>query len=97
MAKIKIRAGGQVKLPAIIVMKYKLREGDIIDVHDAGNGIVFIPETVKSKPSRERMFELIEKNWDRNRDIDSAAFDRTLRRSIRAVRTEERKMLDPAQ
>jgi bifunctional DNA-binding transcriptional regulator/antitoxin component of YhaV-PrlF toxin-antitoxin module len=30
MSKIKVRAGGQVKIPAKIAVKYRLHEGDIL-------------------------------------------------------------------
>lgn len=93
MPKIKVRAGGQVKLPAPILTKYRLREGDILDVADAGNGIVFIPEKVKQKGGRQRLFDLIEKAWARNRTINSAAFDRVVNRAVRVARAEERKAL----
>lgn len=93
MPKIKVRAGGQIKLPTPILTKYRLREGDIIDIADAGNGIVFIPEKVKQKAGKQRLFDLIEKAWTSNRAINSTAFGRVINRAVRVARDEERKAL----
>ncbi len=93
MPQIKIQSDGQVRIPAHIFTKYRLQKGDILEVCDAGNGIVLIPKSLKQKYSKERLFELIEKTWARNRNIDSKALDRTINRAVRAVRTEERKTL----
>jgi hypothetical protein len=46
---------------------------------------------VKQKLTKEHFFELIEKTWARNRNIDSKALDRTINRAVRAYRAEERK------
>ncbi len=62
MSKIRVRAGGQVKIPAKIAVKYKLHEGDVLHVRDAGGGIMFIPEKVKRDKKLRK--ELNEKLWD---------------------------------
>jgi bifunctional DNA-binding transcriptional regulator/antitoxin component of YhaV-PrlF toxin-antitoxin module len=62
VSKIKVRAGGQVKIPAKIAVKYKLHEGDVLHVHDAGGAIMFIPEKVRRNKKLRQ--ELNEKLWD---------------------------------
>lgn len=62
MSKIKVRAGGQIKIPAKIAVKYRLHEGDVLHVRDAGGGIMFIPEKVKRDKKLRK--ELNEKLWD---------------------------------
>lgn len=94
MPKSKVRAGGQVKIPASIVTKYRLREGDAIDIWDTGNGIVFIPQKVKDKKAKQRLFELVEKAWARNRTIDALELDRIINNAVHATRAEERKALN---
>lgn len=94
MPQVKVRSDGQVKIPPSIFSKYRLREGDTLDVRDTGHGIFFIPKTSKQKNSKERLFELIEKTWARNRNIDSKAFDRVINRAVRTVRAEERASLN---
>jgi AbrB family looped-hinge helix DNA binding protein len=62
MSKIKVRAGGQIKIPAKIAVKYKLHEGDTLKVRDAGGGILFIPEKVaRDKQQRKKLNERL---WD---------------------------------
>jgi AbrB family looped-hinge helix DNA binding protein len=63
MPKIKVRPDGQVKIPAAIAEKYRLKEGDALDVQDLGGGIIFIPE--KLKRNRKLRKELNERVWDK--------------------------------
>jgi hypothetical protein len=64
-----------------------------LEVRDIGNGFALIPNSLKQKYSKERMFELIEKTWARNRNIDSKALDRVINRAVRKVRAEERQSM----
>jgi len=93
MSQVKIRSGGQVTIPPRIFSKYRLQEGDTLEVCDAENGIVLIPKNGAPKKTKDRFWELIEKTWARNRNIDSRALDRTINRAVRAYRAEERKKL----
>ena len=93
MPQVKVRSNGQVKIPPSILAKYHLQKDDILDVRDTGNGIFFIPQTLKQKNSKDRLFELIEDTWARNRNIDSKSLDRVINRAVRKVRAEERKTL----
>jgi len=93
MPQVKVQSNGHVKIPPRIFSKYHLREGDILDVRDTENGIVFIPKNGAPKKTKDPFFELIERTWARNRNIDSRALDRTITRAVRAYRAEERKSL----
>lgn len=93
MPQVKVRSDRQVKIPANIFTKYRLQEGDTLDVRDTENGIVFIPKNGTPPKAKDRFFELIERTWARNRNIDSRALDRTINRAVRAYRAEERKSL----
>ncbi len=93
MPQVKVRSDGQVKIPPSILSKYRLQAGDVLDVCDAGNGIVFIPKNGQQKLTKEYFFEIVEKIWARNRNIDSKALDRVINRAVRKVRAEERKTL----
>jgi hypothetical protein len=86
-----LRASGEVKIPAVMINKYRQRRGDVLEVRDSGNCIVFIPKKVKQKKSKEALFELIERTWVRNRVVDSRALDRVINRAVRTARSEERK------
>jgi len=91
MPQVKVRSDRQVRIPASMFSKYGLRDGDILDVCDIGNGIVLIPKSRKQKLTKEYFFEIVEKIWTRNRNIDSRALDRVIDRAVRTVRAEERK------
>jgi bifunctional DNA-binding transcriptional regulator/antitoxin component of YhaV-PrlF toxin-antitoxin module len=93
MSQVKVQSDRQVRIPAQIFIKYRLRQGDILEVHDAGNGIVFIPKNGRQKLTKDHFFELIERTWARNRNIDSKALDRVINRAVRKVRAEERKAM----
>ena len=63
--------------------------GDEVVIERAGKPMaVVIPaeryETMER--SRERLFELIEKNWERNKDIPYEQIQREVERAIREVR-----------
>ena len=74
MQKIKVHAGGQVTIPAAIVSKYRLEEGDILDVRDVNGGIFFIPERVKMKKKLRE--ELNKRLWDHMEEEASEAIAR---------------------
>ena len=91
MPQVKVQSNRQVKIPSRIFLKYHLREGDMLDVRDTENGIILIPKNGAPKKTTDPFFELIERTWARNRNIDSKALDRTISRAVRAYRAEERK------
>lgn len=91
MTTTKLRASGEVRIPAAIISKHHLRQGDVLDVHDSAHCIVFIPKKVKQMKSKASLFELIEKTRSRSRVIDSRALDRVINRAVRAARAGERK------
>lgn len=93
MSQVKIHSGGQVTIPPRIFSKYRLQEGDTLEVFDAGNGIIFLPKNGKTQRTKEHFFKIVEKIWARNRNIDSGALDRVINRAVRTVRAEERKRL----
>ncbi len=74
MPKIKVRSGGQVKLPAAIISKYRLKDGDFLDVRDVDGGIFFIPETVKLNKKRRNAIN--ERLWDHMEEEASEAISR---------------------
>ena len=65
--------------------------GDEVVIERAGKPMaVVIPaeryETMER--SRERLFELIEKNWERNKDVPYEVIEREVEQAIREVREE---------
>ncbi len=94
MPQVRLSSEGQVKIPPSILAKYRLQANDIFEVCDAGSGIVFIPKNMKQKLTKEHFFEIVEKIWARNRNIDSKALDRTINRAVRVVRAQEKASLN---
>lgn len=46
-------------------------------------------QTKRGKSSRERLFELIEKNWARNKDVPHDEIEREIEQAIREVRSKK--------
>lgn len=93
MPQVKVQSNRQVKIPSRIFSKYHLREGDTLEVRDTDNGFFFSPKNGTQKKGKERFFELVERTWARNRNIDSKALDRLINQAVRKVRAEERKSM----
>lgn len=93
MPKIKARAGGQVKLPAAIISKYRLEDGDFLDIRDVDGGIFFIPERVKLNKKRRNAIN--KRLWDHIEEEASAAIARgevigpfdNLEQALKALKT----------
>ncbi len=93
MPKIKVRAGGQVKLPAAIISKYRLEDGDFLDVRDVDGGIFFIPERVKLNKKRRNAINA--RLWDHMEEEASEAIARgevigpfdNLKEALKALKT----------
>lgn len=93
MPEIKVRAGGQVQMPRSIVARYGLKNGDVLEVCATELGIVIIPERIKRKMAKARIFELVKKEWEHNRGIDAIALERAINQAVLNARSEERKHL----
>jgi bifunctional DNA-binding transcriptional regulator/antitoxin component of YhaV-PrlF toxin-antitoxin module len=93
MPETTVRAGGQVQMPRSIVARYGLKSGDVLEVCATELGIVIIPERIKRKMAKARIFELVKKEWAHNRGIDSIALERAINQAVLNVRNEERKRL----
>ncbi|GEM_PF-1953470 len=93
MPETKVRANGQVQLPKGILNRYGLKRDDVLEVRDTGIGIVIIPERIKRKMAKERIFELVKKEWARNRWTNSATLDRAINQAVRNIRADERERI----
>lgn len=71
MPKTKVHVGVQVEIPFNIASKYKLQQGDSLEVHDIGGGIVFVP--LKAKRNKKLHQQLNERLWDRMEEEASEA------------------------
>ncbi len=60
--KTKTRSEVDVRIPLEIARKYHMQNGDVLDVHDLGTGIIFVhPKVIKNKKLRQKVNERL---WD---------------------------------
>ena len=63
--------------------------GDEVVIERAGKAMAVVIPTERYEAlerSRERLFELIEKNWERNKDVPAERIERDIQKAIREVR-----------
>ena len=63
--------------------------GDEVVIERAGKAMAVVIPTARYEAlerSRERLFELIEKNWERNKDVPAEEIERDIQKAIREVR-----------
>ena len=63
--------------------------GDEVVIERAGKAMAVVIPTARYEAlerSRERLFELIEKNWERTKDVPAEQIERDIQKAIREVR-----------
>jgi prevent-host-death family protein len=63
--------------------------GDEVVIERAGKAMAVVIPSERYEAmerSRERLFELIEKNWERNKDVPPEEIERDIQQAIREVR-----------
>ena len=94
MPVIKILRNGQLTLPAKFRETLELKQGDLLNAGLEEDKIVLRPVTTverkrKKEKTRERLFKLIEKTWDKNKETDPKEVERIVNEAIEEVRREE--------
>ena len=72
--------------------------GDEVVIERAGKPMAVVVSTglyESLERSRDRLFELIEKNWERNKDVPYEVIEREVAEAIREVRAEQRREKKP--
>ena len=72
--------------------------GDEVVIERAGKPMAVVVPTglyESLERSRDRLFELIEKNWERNKDVPYEVIEREVAEAIREVRAEQRREKKP--
>jgi len=91
MPTIKVLRNGQLTLPAQFRETLELKQGDLLNAELKDNKIILRPVTtierkrVKEK-ARERFFGLVNKNWEKNKNIDPKKVERIVNEAIEEVR-----------
>lgn len=92
MPLVKVKGKFQVTIPADIRQRLALKVGDVLEAEVEENKIVLKPKTVVDRSKAlERLFQLLEKNWERNKDIPEEEVVQDVLEAIREVRQERRK------
>ena len=92
MPLVKVKEKFQVTIPAGIRRQLALKVGDVLEAEVEEDKIVLKPKAVIDRSKAiERLFTLLEKNWERNKDIPEEEVVQDVLEAIQEVRQERRK------
>lgn len=93
MPTIQLLRSGQITLPNKLRSTLNLHPGDLLDAEVKEKRIILTPVTTVPKTkeeeqeeAKERMFKLIEKNWERNKDLDPDEVQKIVDQAVKEVR-----------
>lgn len=91
MSLITIKEDFQVTIPEDIRRELNLKVGDVLEAEVKGDKIVLKPRsTINRSKAIERIFSLLEKNWERNKDVPEEEVLRDVQEAIKEVRERKR-------
>lgn len=91
MTIVKLLHNGQLTLPSEIRKKLKLTEGALLQVELRNETVTMRP--LDRRAAKRRIRELLEKEWEANRNRDPKEIEAAIAEAIEAVRAEERRAL----
>ena len=92
MSTIRLLRSGQLTLPAKIRQLLGLKEGAFLEAEVENNRIVLIPKKLVEKDeAKEKLFNVMEKIWERNKDVPVEEVERDVTQAIKAVRSRKHK------
>jgi len=92
VATIRLLRSGQLTLPSKIRRTLGLEEGAFLDADVEDNRIILTPKKLVEKDkAKERLFSMVEKVWERNKDIPAEEVEKEIAEAIKAVRRRKRK------
>lgn len=98
MPLVKVTRSRQITIPKELFEALDLRQGDYLEVVREGDTLILRPKTVVDRErtaARERLSRLLERVWERNKDVDPAIVEREVAQAIQAVRTSRREARTP--
>lgn len=93
MALGKITRNRQVTIPKVIFEELNLKEGEYVEFSREGDQIVLRPKTVVDRErdeAKRRLFALIDRIQERNKDVDPELVEREVQKAIAAVRRKKK-------
>ena len=94
MPLVKITRNRQVTLPKSLCQELGLEEGDYVEIVREGDHLVLRPKKLVDKTlqeKKERLFQLLERVWERTKDVEPALIEEEVRKALAEVRAEKRK------
>jgi len=93
MPTIKVLRNGQLTLPAKFREILELKQGDLLNAELKDNKIILRPVTIIERKrikekAREIFFGLVDKNWEKNKNIDPKKVERIINEVVEEVRKE---------
>ena len=93
MPTIKVLRNGQLTLPAQFRETLELRQGDLLNAELEEDKIILRPvTTVERKRIKEKargeFFKLVDKTWEKNKDISPGEVERIVNEAVEEVRKE---------
>jgi len=93
MPTIKVLRNGQLTLPAKFREILELKQGDFLNAELKDNKIILRPVTIIERKrikekAREIFFGLVDKNWEKNKNVDSKKVERIINEVVEEVRKE---------
>jgi len=93
MALGKITRNRQVTIPKGIFEELNLKEGEYVEFSRDGDQIVLRPKTVMDREqdeAKKKLFALIDRIQERNKDVDPEVVEREVQKAIAAVRRKKK-------
>lgn len=89
MPLVKITRNRQVTIPKALFEELHLDEGDYVEIARQGDHLVLRPKRVVDKSvqeKKEKLFQLLERVWERTRDVNPELLEREVAEAIKEVR-----------
>jgi AbrB family looped-hinge helix DNA binding protein len=96
MPLVKIPRSRQVTIPKQLFEELELQQGEYVEVTRQGEELILRPQAVVDRDrarAKERLQQLLERIWERNKDVDPEEVEREVTAAIQEVRAERRKQL----
>lgn len=93
MPLVKITRSRQVTIPKELFETLNLQQGDYIEVTQAGDALLLRPKVVLDRERHEakaKLFKIVERVWQRNKDVDPALIEREVAQALKEVRQRKR-------
>ncbi len=94
MPLVKITRSRQVTIPKELFDELELRQGDYVEIIRKGDQLVLRPKSVMDRDraeAKEQLFKLLERIWERNKDVDPELVEREIAQALKEVRKSRRK------